>query len=552
MLARLPIRSKLILALLLWLFTVSVLCWSSFEGLYAFRGLVKHLERVASLPRATDLERRVNQLHLELSERAEGGRTSQGTSIVQLSSEELLFRMELKHDLEGVRSSLEDYRAQSKSKLAEQDQRDFDAELASLQEIELIINELDTSLEKGSHQDGKVTALAIAKQLKAKVGDLPRAVQSDVSELPAVARVAYGQRIRAAWVTSLFAAGLTAFMLWILYRWVFRPLRVLIKGSRKVVRADFNDAIRLDSQDEMGELADAMNEMTHEFRTIRDDLDRQVQERTSQAVRTERLAGVGFLAAGVADEISTPLAVIRDRAKTLEAVFSDGSHAENNASGIEGSALPKPSSTDADSHTKQEQRIDPSTAIKELQAISAAAFRCKEITESLLDLSRSGNNRRERLDIGELGQSVVDLLVRSGKYANKTIELKSQEPIVVEANPQEIKQVVLSLLVHRLDRVGAGQVVTLHLNVIGEFAQLVVSDSDDSPLIVTRDVSIDLEEPAAVFGLSLAECIVRDYGGNISTPTTSIPSESDRQERVRVILPLAAPFEESSHQYQVA
>ena len=61
-----------------------------------------------------------------------------------------------------------------------------------------------------------------------------------------------------------------------------------------------------------------MNDMTARFQEIRDDLDRQVQERTKQVVRSEQLASVGFLAAGVAHEINNPLASIAMCAESLE------------------------------------------------------------------------------------------------------------------------------------------------------------------------------------------------------------------------------------------
>jgi len=50
--------------------------------------------------------------------------------------------------------------------------------------------------------------------------------------------------------------------------------------------------------------------MTARFCEIRDDLDSQVKQRTREVVRSEQLASVGFLAAGVAHELNNAMAII--------------------------------------------------------------------------------------------------------------------------------------------------------------------------------------------------------------------------------------------------
>ena len=101
-------------------------------------------------------------------------------------------------------------------------------------------------------------------------------------------------------------------------RWVLFPLRFLQRGVRHVAHGSFDYKINLKSGDEMQDLAEAFNDMTAKISMTYAQLEQQVQERSRQLVRSERLAGVGFLAAGVAHEINNPLASIAFCAEALD------------------------------------------------------------------------------------------------------------------------------------------------------------------------------------------------------------------------------------------
>ena len=64
MLSRWSIRSKLLLGLGLLLAIVVTLSWSGFDGLYAYRALLKNLRRINELPLATELGHRVSDLRV--------------------------------------------------------------------------------------------------------------------------------------------------------------------------------------------------------------------------------------------------------------------------------------------------------------------------------------------------------------------------------------------------------------------------------------------------------------------------------------------------------
>ncbi len=327
------------------------------------------------------------------------------------------------------------------------------------------------------------------------------------------------------WITASYAAILSAFglaplLLWIFYRWVHQPLGVLIEGSRRVARKDFEHRIDLQSSDEMAELAGAMNAMIDSFQKTRDDLDRQVRERTAEVVRSERLASVGFLAAGVAHEINNPLASVAWAAEALESRLLE-TWSENEAS-----APPE---------------ADQAVMRKYLQRVQSEAFRCKGITEKLLDFSRMGDVEKQDTQLYQLVDDVIDMVKHLGKYREKKVEFRGDQSVIAQVNSQEIKQVVLNLITNGLDSLDAGGTVVLDLRKTSDSAELLVTDNGCG---MSEEVLKHLFEPfftrrrdgsGTGLGLSITHrIVVDDHGGRIEV-TSPGPGKGSR---FRVTLPL--------------
>src|SRR5205814_7661197 len=95
---------------------------------------------------------------------------------------------------------------------------------------------------------------------------------------------------------------------------------------------------------------------------------------------------------------------------------------------------------------------------KYLKMIQDEAFRCKAITQRLLEFSRSGERRREPTDLVELIQSVLDVVQHLQNCKGKRIVLEPTGRVTAWVNGQEIKSVVLNLVVNALDSMeDAGQ-----------------------------------------------------------------------------------------------
>jgi signal transduction histidine kinase len=298
--------------------------------------------------------------------------------------------------------------------------------------------------------------------------------------------------------SSVLGVLLMAGLLRTYYRWVFYPVRDLIAGAGMVARGDFEHRIEVHSGDEFEDLAAAFNDMTHRLHFMYSDLARQVNERSRQLVRSERLAGVGFLAAGVAHEINNPLASIAFCSEALE----------RRLSGVLASVQ---GTTEEDRHV----------VAKYLKMIQEEAFRCKTITQRLLEFSRGGERRREPTDLADLVQGVFDVVQHLQNCKGKQLIFQPRGRLTAWVNAQEIKSVVLNLVVNALDSMDEGGTLTITLGQHDGMAELVFADTGCGMAPETLE---NIFEPfftrsrtgkGTGLGLSISHRIISQHGGEI-------------------------------------
>ena len=539
MLSRWPIRKKLLAGIALLLVILVTLFLSGIQGVYAYRGLAKSIrDRAGELPLATELAQHAGQLRMTLG-RLQLVHDLSGSAAVgpPVGSDRL--RQEFQDEFKTYQKTLHSYQAQLRhNRLGHLRIGDNDREQETVRRIEASLARITKLIRDPDWVVKRARVAVVATkldQLHQLSRDLPSYLQERMRAFAGEVKLQYRAWIIIEWVTTISAILMLVLLVRLFYSWVVRPLRVLIEGSRRVAAGEFGHRIRLSTRDEMSELAQALNAMTDRFQTIRDDLDEQVKQRTKQVVRSEQLASVGFLAAGVAHEINNPLASIAMCAESLEGRLHD--------------AVGHDDLKPDENHDEQLGVVN-----NYLRMIQDEAFRCKQITEKLLDFSRMGDVENHDTDLGSLVRDVVEMVSHLGKYRQKRIELRSDEPLVARINSQEIKQVVLNLITNALDSIDRGGSVIVHLHKAGCEAELVVADDGCG---MTEEVLEHLFEPfftrrrdgqGTGLGLSITYRIVTEHGGRID-------AQSDGPgwgAKFRVTLPLAGHEKEHAHRYQVA
>lgn len=505
MLIKWPLRAKLFVGLGLLLAMVAILSSTGLYSVYAYRTLVKTLSwRVSELPLAAEMSARAADMRVTLTELRDaslaGGSGPQDAQVELSALRVETTQRQFREELDAVEDALGEY-----SGVLEEKHKsaggigDNQPERQTAQQIQAALEQIRRT---SSRDAALLDATALGELdrqvigLQSMTADLPSHLHNTLIGFAAEVRGQYHLLLVGLWITSALATIVFAVFVRLFFRWIFRPLEVLIHGSRKVAAGDFNYYLRLQTHDEMSELAAAMNDMTLRFRTIRDDLDHQVQQRTKQVVRNEQLASVGFLAAGVAHEINNPLASIAICAESL-----DGRVRELLA----------------------DRSADPraGTIAEYLRMIQSEAFRCKGITEKLLDFSRIGPPKRQPTDLRELVQGVLDVIRHLGKYHGKQIALCDGPAVFAPVNGQELKQVVLNLLTNALDSLDDDGRVEIRLKVRDQMAELSVADNGCG---MDADVLERIFEPfftrrragqGTGLGLSICYRIVSDHGGTI-------------------------------------
>jgi two-component system NtrC family sensor kinase len=215
-------------------------------------------------------------------------------------------------------------------------------------------------------------------------------------------------------------------------------------------------------------------------------------ELEKRLVQADKLSSIGLLAAGVAHEVNTPLAVISTYAQML-------------AKQISGDAEKAPL----------------------LEKIARQTFRASEIVNSLLNFSRTSTTEFVNVDVNKIVGETLSLLEHQLMKAHVEVKLALDENMPrIKGNPGKLQQVFLNLFLNARDAMEAGGTLAVRTTRSQDgLVRVTVADSGSGiapenlarifdPFFTTKGA-----KKGTGLGLSVSYGIVKEHGGEIEVET---------------------------------
>ncbi len=227
-----------------------------------------------------------------------------------------------------------------------------------------------------------------------------------------------------------------------------------------------------------------------------------LQETQKQLSQSEKLAGIGTLAAGVAHEINNPLASVASCAEGLISRMDD-----------------------VDFKSKDDKEIFPDY----LKTICDETYRCKSIISKLLDFSRRQEPVFGKVDVNGLISDVVKLLRRQKELKKLNIELNLNiEPLIIYGDYNQLKQVTLNMIMNAIDAIEDFGKIRISTSMSKD---CILMKFEDTGCGITSDNLDKVFEPffstkspgkGTGLGLSICYGIIEEHNGNISISSNGV------------------------------
>ena len=280
------------------------------------------------------------------------------------------------------------------------------------------------------------------------------------------------------------------------------PLKKLQETANKIADGDYKQEFSVKAPREIEHLALSLAKMARDLETEKQELEewtttleKKVEQRTeeirrihSQLFRSEKLASLGKLAAGVAHEINNPLTgILTNSSLLLEDLDKDDPRRED------------------------------------IEVVVNETIRCREIVKRLLDFAKQTKPLKKLTDINALIENIILLVRNQTSFRNIRIGKNLADDIpLIQADTDQIQQVFINIILNAAEAMTKGGSLTVDSAVSANKDFINVRFTDTGPGISAADKEkifdpfFTTKEHGTGLGLSISYGIIEQHGGTIS------------------------------------
>jgi two-component system NtrC family sensor kinase len=313
-------------------------------------------------------------------------------------------------------------------------------------------------------------------------------------------------------------------------RVVGRPIKALKHGTEELTHGDLGYQIHVNSNDELGELAESFNVMSLRLRAAHEEitswartLENRVEEKGKElqrahdhVVHVEKMASIGKMAAVVAHEINNPLSGILTYSKLLQ---------------------------------KWVQRVNGDDEKRKeigecLGLIESESKRCGDLVKNLLTFSRSAPMNLAWTNVNQIVDRCLRLVQHQLEMRSVQLQCELGDEVpMMHCDPAQVEQVLLALVMNAIDAMPHGGNLLLRTRSLPQSRQIELQVRDDGmgippellprlfePFLTTKETG-----KGVGLGLAISKTIIERHGGEIE-----VESQPGRGTTFYVFLPVDA------------
>ncbi|MCK5254398.1 MAG: HAMP domain-containing protein, partial [Deltaproteobacteria bacterium] len=257
----------------------------------------------------------------------------------------------------------------------------------------------------------------------------------------------------------------------LLTRYLVKPLERMIKATEDITEGYFPQNMEPTGRNEIGTLSASLSRMSHKLKEDKkqieqyikslEDSNKKLKKAQDEVLRSEKLASVGKLAAGIAHEIGNPIGIIIGYVEILRQNTS-----------------PK------------EENLDM------LKRVENEIMRIDKIIRELLGFSHPSKAALHPIQLNPLIEEAASLISHQKAFHDIELDLRLQDGLpFITADEQQFQQVMINLFINAMDAMQGGGGLTVVTEQYNDRQNPSNTSSNSSDVRITvKDTGVGIEE----------------------------------------------------------